>query len=61
MTGYEGTALNSLNPGNTDLFLKARSQGAPPLTSTRSAAMATLWRADWVAQRATLLMLRWGR
>ena len=28
MTGYEGTALNSLYPSNTDLFLKARSQGA---------------------------------
>lgn len=28
MTGYDGTALSSLYPSNTDLFLKARSQGA---------------------------------
>ncbi len=28
MTGYEGTALDSLYPSNTDLFGKARSQGA---------------------------------
>ncbi len=27
-TGYEGTALDSLYPGNTDLFRKARAQGA---------------------------------
>ena len=28
MTGYEGTALDSLYPSNTDLFEKARAQGA---------------------------------
>ena len=28
MTGYEGTALDSLYPSNTDLFQKARAQGA---------------------------------
>lgn len=28
MTGYEGTALDSLYPSNTDLFGKARAQGA---------------------------------
>ena len=28
MTGYEGTALDSLYPTNTDLFRKARAQGA---------------------------------
>ena len=28
VTGYEGTAVESLYPSNTDMFLKAKSQGA---------------------------------
>src|SRR4051794_3119291 len=28
MTGYEGTGLSSLSPNNTELFRKARAQGA---------------------------------
>ena len=27
-TGYEGTGIESLYPSNTDIFLKAKSQGA---------------------------------
>ncbi len=28
VTGYEGTAIESLYPSNTDMFLKAKAQGA---------------------------------
>ena len=42
-TGYEGTAIESLYPSNTDMFRKAKAQGATSATCMRSAASAIRW------------------
>ena len=52
--GYEGTAIESLYPNNTDMFRKAKAQGAPPShTCTRSAARRTRSTATSAAARGS--------
>ncbi len=50
-TGYEGTAIESLYPSNTDIFRKAKAQGPRWPTSTPSAAKAIHSRAAWGRRR----------